>query len=100
MLGHQHHLSSKEKQAMLNGAGLGNMTQNLVGLSVIYGLNSVVETLSSQAYGSGKKKLCGVYLNRARLLLTLLYGPIAVILLHSEKILVFAGQDRMAASYC
>ena len=91
MLGHQHHLKPEEKHAMINGSGLGNMTQNLFGLSIIYGLNSVVETLSSQAYGSGKKKLCGVYLNRARLLLTIFYIPITLILLQTENLLLVFG---------
>ena len=32
--------------------------------SVIIGLNSAQETLTSQAYGSGNVQLCGLYLNR------------------------------------
>ena len=38
---------------MIAGVGLGNTTQNLIALSVVYGLNSTIETLSSQAWGAG-----------------------------------------------
>ena len=47
MLGHQKHLQSADMMAQLNGVGLGNMTINLLGLSIIYGANSTIETLSS-----------------------------------------------------
>ena len=33
--------------AMLAGVGLGNMTQNIVGLSLILGFNSVLDTFIS-----------------------------------------------------
>ena len=53
MLGHQTNLDKEKLTAMINGAGLGNMTLNLIGLSIIYGMNSTIETLSSQAWGAG-----------------------------------------------
>lgn len=74
---------------MVNGVGLGNMAQNLMGLSVVYGINSVVETLCSQAYGAGQKKLCGVYLHRARIILTFAYIPIVLSLFQVENMLVW-----------
>lgn len=52
--------------AVIAGVGLGNMTQNLFAVSFIESMNSVIETLGSQAYGAGNKELCGVYLNRGR----------------------------------
>jgi len=42
-------LNNKE---MLAGVGLGNMTQNLLGLSLILGFNSALDTLISNAAGS------------------------------------------------
>ena len=41
---------------MVAGVGLGNMTQNLLGLSIILGFNSTLDTLVSQAAGAGDKK--------------------------------------------
>lgn len=76
------------------------MIQNILGLSIIYGSNSVIETLSSQAYGAGNKKLCGVYLYRGFIMLTLAYIPIVLILLQCERILLALGQDAEAAKYC
>lgn len=57
-------------------------------------MNSVIEILSSQAFGAGNKKLCGVYLYRGCILLTLAYVPILLTLLQSENILLMLGQDE------
>ena len=38
---------------IVGGVGMGNMTQNLLGLSIILGLNSTIDTLVSQAAGAG-----------------------------------------------
>ena len=73
------------------------MIQNILGLSVVYGMNSVIEILSSQAFGAGNKQLCGVYLYRGCILLTLAYVPIVLMLLQSEFILLLLGQDEQAA---
>ena len=78
---------------MLAGVGLGNMTQNLCALSIIYGLNMSVETLVSQAAGAGDLRLCGTYLNRGRVILTAIFLPIAVVLMNSFNILMALGQD-------
>jgi len=53
---------------IMAGIGLGNMTQNLFAVAFIESLNSVIQTLGSQAFGSGNLRLCGIYLNRGRLL--------------------------------
>ena len=39
--------------AMIAGVGMGNMSINLIGLSVIFGFNSALDTLISQAAGKG-----------------------------------------------
>jgi len=39
MLGHQTHISPQTLASMLAGAGLGSTTQNLLALSIVYGLN-------------------------------------------------------------
>ena len=44
------HLNNPE---MMAGVGMGNMIQNMIGLSIVIGLNGALETLVSQAYGAG-----------------------------------------------
>ena len=81
------------------GVGMGNMTQNLCALSFILGFNSALDTLISQAAGAGKIELCGVYLNRGRFLMTALFLPIMIVLMNTERILVYIGQDPSVSNY-
>lgn len=53
------HLNDPSKLAAV---GMGNMIINMCGVAPFYGLNSALETLVSQAWGAGNKKLCGEYL--------------------------------------
>ena len=57
------------------------MVQNIFGLAIIYGLNSSVDTLVSQAAGGGNLELCGVYLNRGRYIMTCAFVPISIVLM-------------------
>ena len=70
---------------------MANMTLNIIVVSIAYGLNGALETLVTQAYGARELDLCGVYLNRSRLVFTIFFIPCAVILLFTEKILVMCG---------
>lgn len=79
---------------------MGNMLINLLGLSILQGLNSAIETLVSQCYGSSlnldrsqhyrdqMRRSCGVYLNRGRFVVTAALVPIGLLLWNSEAILV------------
>ena len=75
------------------------MTQNMLGLSIIIGFNGALETLVSQAYGSGNLKMCGVYLNRGRFILIAAFIPVIFILHHTEQILIFIGQNPVVAMH-
>mgnify|MGYP002633858548 FL=1 len=88
------YISYLNNDKMVGGVGLGNMTQNLLGLSIILGFNSTIDTLVSQAAGLGDKKLCGVILNRGRFVLTVLFIPIIVILLNTKNILLAVKMDE------
>lgn len=81
------------------GCGLGNTTQNFLALSFVYGMNQTIDTLVSTAWGDNKPALCSVYLYRGRFILCLFYIPVAVILFHSENMLIALGQDPQAAKY-
>ena len=61
-------------------------------IAPMLGINAAVETLTSQAYGSEDKHLCGVYLNRGTLILLTFFlilclGPI----LFAEQIFIGLG---------
>jgi len=47
-------IGSLDNPAMMAGVGLGNMTINICGLSLILGFNAALDTLISQAVGAGK----------------------------------------------
>ena len=70
---------------------MGNMILNLFGMGMFYGLNSALETLVSQAYGAKNLYLCGVYLQRARMIVTLFYIPIMMLFLSSGYVLKACG---------
>ena len=57
----------------------------------------------SQAFGAGQLKLCGAYLNRGRLINTVIFIPLAFLLCFSKPFLTNIGQDpevsAHAASY-
>ena len=84
---------------MLAGVGMGNMTQALCALSFILGFNSALDTLISQAAGAGNIELCGLYLNKGRAVMTFLFVPIAIVLMHTESILIHLGQNKQVAEY-
>ena len=85
--------------AKLAGVGLGNTTLNILCLSIMMGMTGALETFVSQAFGYGNLVLCGVYLNRARLIGTFLFIPLMILLLFSETILLKLGQDPLTCHF-
>jgi len=71
--------------------GLGNATVNLCGLSIVLGLNSALDTLISQAVGSGNTKLSALYRTRGMFVMTCAAVPIIIFLANSEKALIGLG---------
>jgi len=78
-------------QVLVAAVGVGNMTSNLVCMSIVIGFNSVLDTLISQAAGAGNYELCGVYRNRGMFIMTIIFIPASAILLCSERILIAVG---------
>lgn len=70
---------------------MGNMLINVICFAITYGLNGALETLISQSYGYGMYKMCGIYLNRGRAVVTAVFLFIAMLLLASDKILISIG---------
>ncbi|KAI9683623.1 MAG: hypothetical protein M1829_004927 [Trizodia sp. TS-e1964] len=71
----------------LGAASLASMTSNIAGFAIIQGLSTSLDTLCSQAYGSGHKKLVGLQLQRMLYFLWLVTIPIGIIFFFSEIIL-------------
>ena len=77
------HLGSENKVA---GVGIGIVYINILFLSALWGFNGAISTLVSQAFGAGNLKLCGIYLNRGRIAISILYVPLATLLFISEYV--------------
>lgn len=72
----------------LGAVSLGSMTANITGYAVYHGLATSLDTLCAQAYGSGKKKLVGLNLQRMVLFLWVITIPIAVVWFFATAILM------------
>ena len=88
--------------AILAAVGLCGVCCNMMVLSIMIGLNGAQETLTSQAFGAQNYHLCGLYLNRGRLILTVFFIPCALVtMIFGEVIFRAMGQDaevsRLAA---
>ena len=59
--------------------GLAATCCGLLVSSLVVGLNSAQETLTSQAFGANNLRLCGIYLNRGTFLLTAFFILLALI---------------------
>ena len=75
------------------------MVLNTICLSIAMGLNGALDTLVSQAFGNGQYRMCGVYMNRARVVNAAFFVPMCVVLLLTEEILIAFGQDQETSSY-
>jgi MATE family multidrug resistance protein len=71
----------------LGAVSLATMTANISGLAVYEGLATSLDTLCAQAYGSGKKTLVGLHLQRMVILMMLVTVPIGAMWLCSGWIL-------------
>ena len=79
------------------------MSANITGFAIYQGLTTSLDTLCAQAYGSGRKKLVGLQMQRMVYFLWLITIPIGVIWLCGEKILLAIIPEpevaRMAGLY-
>lgn len=75
------------------------MMTNVIGISVLCGCNDALGTLASQAFGANNLQMCGVYLNRGKVILFVVYLPLSILLLFSKEGLIALGQDPVVAEY-
>lgn len=71
----------------LGAVSLASMTANITGYAIYQGLATSLDTLCAQAYGSGRKQLVGLQLQRMVWFLWALTIPIGIVWLSAEKIL-------------
>lgn len=81
----------------LGAVSLASMTANITGYAIYQGLATSLDTLCAQAYGSGKKKLVGLQMQRAVLFLWTMTIPIAVIWLLADKVLMLIVPEKEVA---
>lgn len=79
------------------GVGLASTYVNIILVSFMNGFNSTLNTFLPQALGFGDYHMCGVYLNRARIIMTAVFIPLGVFLLFTEQVFVTMGFDPVAA---
>ena len=87
------HLGTKE----LASVSLGITTMNIIGYSIFEGLATSLDTLWSQAYGSGNHKLVGIYVQTMFLLLLQVSVPIVLIWVFSPYIFVLMVKQHNVA---
>lgn len=71
----------------LGAASLASMTANVTGLCIYEGLATSLDTLTSQAFGNGKKHLVGLHIQRMSALMILVTVPIGAVWMASPWIL-------------
>ncbi|MCJ1399861.1 hypothetical protein MMC11_003064 [Xylographa trunciseda] len=72
----------------LGAVSLASMTANITGYAIYQGLATSLDTLCAQAYGSGRKKLVGLQMQRMVYFLWVITIPIGVLWLCAEPILM------------
>lgn len=81
----------------LGAVSLASMTASITGYAVYQGLATSLDTLCSQAYGSGRPHLVGLQLQRMLCFLMLITIPISVIWAFGEQILCHLGPEKETA---
>jgi len=89
---------------LLAGVGLGNMILNVMVFAVTMGLNGTIETFVAWEFGKNQLKMCGTHLNRAKIVVSAVVAPVAVLFLFIDKVLICLQQDAtiaaIARDYC
>ncbi|KAL5968895.1 Multidrug and toxin extrusion protein 1, partial [Taenia solium] len=86
------HFSREE----LDAASLASTVINVLGLCIDMGFSTASETLFSQTFGSSKRKLMGIILQRV--IMTLIFITLACIHVNIEGLLLVARQDPLISS--
>jgi MATE family multidrug resistance protein len=83
----------------LGAVSLGGMTATITGYAVYQGLATSLDTLCAQAYGSGKRKLVGLQLQRMVFFLWAITIPISILWFFATPILEMIVPEQEIADY-
>ena len=83
----------------LGAVSLASMTANISGYAIYQGLATSLDTLCAQAYGSGKRHLVGLQLQRMVYFLWVLTIPIGIIWFFAESILELIVPEKESAQF-
>ena len=78
---------------LLAGVGLGSMLLNVLVFAVTMGLNGTIENFVAWSYGQGDKAACGLHLNRAKVIVTIICMPVMLLFCFIDKVLIGCQQD-------
>jgi len=81
----------------LGAVSLGSMSANITGYSTFIGLATSLDTLCPQAYGSGKKKLVGLQLQRMVFFLWCIVIPVSVVWAFGPQVLAAVTPEKEIA---
>ncbi|KAK2783574.1 hypothetical protein FQN52_009578 [Onygenales sp. PD_12] len=87
------HLGTVELAAV----SLASMTANITGFAVYQGLSTSLDTLCAQAYGSGKKHLVGLHMQRMIYFLWIVTIPIGFVWFFADRILMLIVPEKDVA---
>ncbi|GMF43628.1 unnamed protein product [Phytophthora fragariaefolia] len=93
------HMDSPLTKQYLDGVALSTMCMNLTAIGVGFGLATAMDTLCSQAYGAGKPRKLGVYLQSGMIVLGLAMIPVFLINWYTEAFLLMLGQPAEVAKF-
>jgi multidrug resistance protein, MATE family len=83
--------------AELGAVSLASMSANITGYAIYQGLATSLDTLCAQAYGSGRKKLVGLQMQRMIYFLWTITIPIAIVWLTADRILLAIVPEQRVA---
>ncbi|KAK2624056.1 hypothetical protein QTJ16_006690 [Diplocarpon rosae] len=81
----------------LGAVTVASATTNMIGNTVIQGLANGLDTLAAQAYGSGKKHLVGLHMQRMVYFIHLCVLPLMILWWKAEQIFVIILKDQQVA---
>ncbi|PKY09318.1 MATE efflux family protein [Aspergillus campestris IBT 28561] len=84
-------------KAELGAVSLASMTANITGYAVYQGLATSLDTLCAQAYGSGRRKLVGLQMQKMVYFLWVITIPIGVLWYFADRVLLMIVPEKEVA---
>lgn len=78
----------------LGAVSLASMTANVTGFAMIQGIATCLDTLCSQAYGAGKPKLVGLYVQKCVVLTLVFMIPIFLLWYRADALLPYVVSSK------